>query len=521
MFTPRRANAAGLPPQGDQVRLCAKGGLIMLEAGDRTGRISQPLHALARSILFDRELDEQIDQDLGFITRIDQAHVLMLAEQSIVPANVAARLLRAITKIRGENFEPLRHRQPYRGLFLLYESYLIETEGEAIGGVLQTGRSRNDLNAALLRIRIRRPYLDLVRSALQLYRAVLTQAAEHLQTVMPAYTHGQAAEPITYGHYLAGVAEAIFRDIESLINAARDLDTCPLGAGAVAGSSLPINTRRTAVLLGFSHSAANSIDAVASRDFVLRLLSSMVIYGTTMSRVATDLLQWVSAEFGFLSLPDDLVGSSSAMPQKRNPFLLEHVQGRSASAVGILTSAVAATRNTSFTNSISVGTESIRGLWGACRDITDVSILLRLVLEGARPCPQRMLERAKDSFANATAAALQLVTEQGIDFRSAHSIVGRAVSAAIDKGLRSLDVLELDDGIVPLPLAVVDVTSCVHRAEQGGGPAPRQVSARLAVLDRCAMELSSQVSAQAARWTEAEQRLDQAIKSYCDDRVEV
>src|SRR6185369_13149244 len=164
----------------------------------------------------------------------------------------------------------------------------------------------------------------------------------YADVTMPVYTHYQAAVPITYGHYLTGVGFALSRDIAGLMSVIADLNACPLGAGAVSGTSLPIDPARTAGLLGFDQPVPHSIDAVASRDVILRLLSAAAILGVSLSRVASDLLLWTSVEFGFLTVPDTLAGSSSMMPQKRNVYMLEHVEGRSAAALGAFVHAAAA-----------------------------------------------------------------------------------------------------------------------------------------------------------------------------------
>src|SRR5262249_17458275 len=202
--------------------------------------------------------------------------------------------------------------------------------------------ARNDLNATVLRIRLRQPILRLLSESLRLQAVLLRRARKFRRIVMPAYTHYQAAVPVTYGHYLAGVAGALERDILGLIEGSRELDFCPLGAGSVGGTTLPIDQQRTASLLGFSGPVLHSIDAVASRDIVTRMLAAISILGITLSRLAADLLLWTTSEFGFLKLPDRLVGSSSMMPQKRNPFILEHVQGRSAAAIGAFVAAATA-----------------------------------------------------------------------------------------------------------------------------------------------------------------------------------
>jgi len=482
-----------------------------------TGRISKRLAPTARKILFTRELERQIEEDLPHICQIDCAHVLMLAERGILPADQARSLLKGIQGLATQQYAPLRSRSSERGLFLLYEEYLMESEGASVGGMLQTGRSRNDLGATVFRLRLRQPYELLISSALRLQAVVLRRGQAYIDTVMPAYTHGQPAEPITYGHYLMGIGDALHRDIKDLVDSAIEIDTCPLGAAAVAGTSVPIDPERTAALLGFMHCSPNSVDAVASRDLVLRLLAATAIYGATLSRLATDLLQWLTVEFGFLSLPDELVGSSSAMPQKRNPFLLEHVQGRTASALGGFTAALSATRNAPFTNSISVGTESVRPLWGALRDVTDACTLLRLVLSKARPVPERMLKRAAESFTNATAVAVRMTLEGGMDFRSAHRRVGSAVSEAMAKGLNSFgDLGERNNEPCGLPLHGLDPASCVNRNRYGGGPASDNIKALFARLSEEWSHQRQFVLDQTNRWRTASNGLGNAIRAFVD-----
>jgi argininosuccinate lyase len=480
-----------------------------------TGRIRQRLSPTARRILFARELDQHIDQELPYICRIDCAHVLMLAECGILPPDPARKLLKAIQRLVEEQYAPLHLRSSERGIFLLYEEYLIESEGPSVGGMLQMGRSRNDLGATLFRLRLRKTYERLIHSALRLQAVLLRRGQTYMDTVMPAYTHGQPAEPITFGHYLAGAAEALRRDIEGLFDAAKEIDTCPLGAAAVAGTAAPINPDRTAKLLGFTRCSPNSVDAVASRDLGLRLLAALAIYGATLSRLATDLLQWLTAEFNFLSLPDELVGSSSAMPQKRNPFLLEHVQGRTASALGGFASALAATRNVPFTNSINVGTESVRPVWGALQDVTDASILLRLVLAKACPRAERMLERTAESFTNATAIAVRMTLEAGMDYRSAHRRVGSAVTEALSRGMNSFeDMAGQGSELFGLRLNGTDPASCVNSYRYGGGPAAENIKALLRQLSEEWSRRRRSILDQANRWRAADDELKRAVKAF-------
>ncbi|HEX4700957.1 MAG TPA: lyase family protein, partial [Pseudonocardiaceae bacterium] len=256
-----------------------------------------------------------------------------------------------------------------------------------------------------------------------------------------------------------GVALAVQREIAALDSASQGLDTCPLGAGAVAGTDLPIDTRRTAALLGFAAPTTHALDAVASRDVALRLLATATGLAVTLSRLAADLQLWSTVEFGFVGFPDRLVGGSSAMPQKRNAFLLEHVRAKPGQALGALAAAASTMATTSFTNSIEVGTEAVASVWHGLAAVTDAVLLSQVLISGARPEPVRMLTRATDGFTTATFLANRLMRD-GMPFRTAHRVVGTAVRAAVDAGTTRLD------GVGETP----DIPTVVRAQAYGGGP---------------------------------------------------
>lgn len=423
---------------------------------DDTGRIRRPLTPTARRIVFGEP--PAGPSELALVSQVDRAHLVMLVEQELVDRAAAAALLVEIEVLRAQDFGPLAGAEARRGRYLLYEDWLAGRLGERTAGVLRTGRSRNDLNATVLLLRLRPPVERLLRETLRLQAVLLAGARRHAGTVMPGYTHYQPAVPTTYGHHLGGVARALDRDLAALAAAAAGLDSSPLGAGTGHGSALRIAPARTAALLGFTQPAPHALDAVASRDVVLRLLSAAAILGVTASRLAADLLLWSTAEFGFLELPDELVGSSSAMPQKRNPFVLEHVKGRSARAAGAFVAAATAMHATPFANSVAVGTEGCAGAVEALDAAADSVTLLRLVASGAKTRPAAMLDRAIAGQTTATAYAEQLVVEEGLSFREAHHIVGQLLTEA--------------DGRPDSTLATggLDPARVARAARFGGGP---------------------------------------------------
>lgn len=488
------------------------------DTGIDTGRLTTALAAEAQRIVYGRyegDRTGELDSELALISEVDRAHLVMLLEEGIVHPDKAWPILEQIEALRSSGFQAVRDRPMPRGVYLAYESYLTETLGDEVGGVIHAGRSRNDLNAATVRLRAREPYSALVAAAASLCDALLEKAEQYREVIMPAYTHGQAAVPITYGHYLTGLACSIIRDVEGLLLAGDELDTNPLGAGAVGGTSLPINAQRVTGLLGFTRPTVNSVDAVASRDFVLRMLSAAAILGVGLTRAARDIATWTTEEFGFLRLQDDLVGSSSMMPQKRNPFLLEHVQGKAASCLGSLVSAASAMSTAGYTNAIAVGTEGVAYLWPGLRNTREATDLLRLIINGAVPVESRMLERARSGNTVATYLA-ELMVRRGIAFRVAHYRVGNLVREALDRGEHlSAMVAESLGGDVDqaaLGQESLEPAAVVQAAEYGGGPGDAITRRSIWQLKSDLMGLRRALAGRQERWENGRLALEEAVQ---------
>ncbi len=493
--------------------------------GVDTGRLNTALADEAQQIVYARYQDgrsDELEAELLAISEIDRACLVMLAEEHIADVTAVRRMLRQIDELRGSRFSAVRGRPMPRGLYLAYESHLSEVLGEEVGGIAHAGRSRNDLNAAVLRLRAREPYSALVTAAARLCEELLAGADRYRDVIMPAYTHGQAAVPVTYGHYLAALACPVTRAIDNLLLAGGELETNPLGAGAVGGTSIPIDARRTTALLGFARPAANSIDAVASRDFALQMLAAATILGVALTRAAHDFSLWSTEEFGFLHVPDDLVGSSSMMPQKRNPFLLEHVQGKAAGCLGSFAGAVSAMSTAAYTNAIAVGTEGVTHLWAGLQSVTDATDLLRLLVAGTEPAGERMLQRAEAGNTVATHLA-ELLVRRGVAFRTAHHRVGKMVTVALGKGeplpkvaaesLRGeFDGTGIDaDRLTPAMVA--------RAARYGGGPGSATTPERLGELGSELLRLQRVLTDRRQRWEQGRCLLNEAVQQITFDSV--
>ncbi|HEV2886250.1 MAG TPA: argininosuccinate lyase [Jatrophihabitans sp.] len=434
-----------------------------------TGRLVAEISPRTRQVVYGDLSPAEMAAELALMVRVDQAHLAMLAATGLIPPAAASSLLTCIAELSAQGFQPLFERPVPRGLYLMYEGYLIDKLGPDIGGVLHTGRSRNDLKACITTVRLRNWLLDFGEQAVRLKAVLLSRARAYRSVVMPIYTHYQAAMPISYGYYLLGLALAVERDLDALASAAQELRSCPLGAGAVAGTDLPIDPALTARLLGFSTGNPHALDAVASRDVALRLLGAVSGLTITLSRLASDLQLWSTAEFGLVEFPDRLVGGSSAMPQKRNAFLLEHLKAKAGQAIGSWTAAAGMMAGTPFSNSIEVGTEAMAGIWQGLRAGEQAVLLGQVLVSGARPVPGRMAERAESGFTAATSIANRLV-QQGMPFRSAHHLVGDAVRRAVEAGSTKLAEFGPPGWLDGIGLTDLDLGELMESQRYGGGP---------------------------------------------------
>ncbi|MET7311745.1 argininosuccinate lyase [Streptomyces sp. NPDC005571] len=467
-----------------------------------TGRIKGALARKAQRLYYGAPDDTADRAALRLISRVDRAHLVMLAGQRIIPADQARLLLRTVSEVEADGFSAvLSHPRP-RGLYLAYEQVISEMCGPETGGLLHTGRSRNDLNATTALLTLRQQGMDLVAEGSRLLTALLSAAEDHLDVAMAVHTHYQPAMPITYGYYLTGVALALHRDLDRVVQALQAIRRCPLGAHAVAGTDLPLDTGLTASLLGFEAGPLHAIDSIASRDIALDTLGIASTLGVTVSRLATDMQLWSTAELGYLEFPDWLVGSSSAMPQKRNAFLLEYLKGRPSQTIGAWMAAVAAVKSAPFTNSIEVGTEAMIPLGPALRTTQDILAVAALVVSGARPRPEIARAAARRGYVDATALANELV-RRGVPFREAHERIGAAV----------LDAIEDDGQWPPEGLEKLDLLAAADRARYGGGPGSRKEALT------AAWELRDELRLRLRRIRDTERQaaelLDQASEEIC------
>jgi argininosuccinate lyase len=430
-------------------------------------------------------LQREFGSGFRYLTDINQAHLLMLHGAGLIPRPIAAQIARALCEMEAQGPEAVPLDPAREDAYFNYEAQLMEVAGADAGGRLHVARSRNDILATHDRLRARDAGLALVEALSAVRRVALDRAEQYAEVVMPGYTHLQAAQPITYGYYLAGVADAVGRDIERLNHALAGLDACPLGACALAGTAFPIERDATARWLGFTASVPNSLDAVASRDFAWEMLSALAIAAVTWSRVAQDLFVWSTPEFGLIDFPDSVAGTSSIMPQKKNPVVLEYLKGKGAHLIGLLTAALATVKTSHFTHTGDGNRESMRSFWEGTDECLRCARLLRLVIEAATPLRENMLLRARRDFSAATDLADALVREANVSFREAHHIVGAVVRQALDARLPAdeissamLDAAAIEQVGRPMSLSEEAVRRCLD-PRQGvaarmapGGPAP-------------------------------------------------
>ena len=432
------------------------------------------------------EIMERINASIDFDQRmyaqdiaVSKAHAAMLVEQNIISAEDGARISDGLDQILGEieagDFE---FKTELEDIHMNVEARLTKIVGEAAGR-LHTARSRNDQVATDFKLWVR-DELDQLDHDLHSFQSVLiTRAEEHAATIIPGYTHLQTAQPVTLGHHLLAYIEMIGRDRGRVVDCRARLNENPLGSGALAGTSFPINRQTTTAALGFDAPTANSLDAVSDRDFALEYLSLASILSVHLSRLAEEIIVWASASFGFVNLPDSFSTGSSMLPQKRNPDAAELVRAKSGRVIGNLNSLLIVMKSLPLAYSKDMQ-EDKEPVFETADTLALTIAAMTGMFEEITFNSDNMLAAAMAANSNAIDLADWLVRVLGKPFREAHHISGAMVKLAESKDCM-LEELSLEDmqgiepGITAEVLSVLDVEQALNARSSFGGTAPANV----------------------------------------------
>jgi len=366
------------------------------------------------------------------------AHAKMLARQRIIPSRDAQRIIRGLKAIEQEIARgAFSFSQMDEDIHMNIERRLTEKIGAA-GGKLHTARSRNDQVALGMRLFLREEVALIIAELKVLQRSLTALAKKNLAVIMPGYTHLQRAQPVLLSHHLLAYFEMFERDRERFSGCLERINVLPLGAGALAGTSFPIDRNYVAKLLNFPRVSKNSIDTVSDRDFVLEFVAAAAILFVHLSRMAEELILWSSQEFGFIELPDRYCTGSSMMPQKKNPDVPELVRAKAGRVFGHLQALLTIMKGLPLAYNRDLQEDKVPLFDTVDTVKTSVSIMAELI-QGLKVRQERMLAAAQDGFMNATDLA-DYLAERSVPFREAHAISGRIVRHCVAKGCRIEDL---------------------------------------------------------------------------------
>ena len=309
--------------------------------------------------------------------------------------------------------------------------------GMEAGGQQHTARSRNDLGATVVRMDTRKYYLQLAGMFNKMRKTILALARDNYDAVFSGYTHMQPSEPVSFAHYLSAVLAGLSRDYKRYANVWDSLNLCPLGGCSMGSTSYDIDRNYTAKLLGFNGPIQNSIDCVASRDYVLETVVTLAMASDTMSRLAFDLYIWSTPEFGYIEVDDSCAVCSSIMPQKKNPFTLEHMKGLAGHMEGFVVGIYSCMKNIIYSHSKDTSVEATRYLYEAMHDMEIDFTLANITLGTLKVKKDRMRDNALRNFCTVTELANYLVRYDDISFRQAHHIVADVVGKLCNEGVDS------------------------------------------------------------------------------------
>lgn len=438
-----------------------------------TDRLVEDFHS---SISFDQRLYK-------YDIKGSIAHASMLGRAGIIEPDEAGAIIRGLEEVLADIEEGrVEFSVEAEDIHMNVEQLLTGKIGE-LGKKLHTARSRNDQVALDIRMYLK-DEIDVIIALLRSLQASLLDLAEaHLDTVMPGYTHLQRAQPVTYAHHLMAYCEMFRRDQERLADCRRRTDVMPLGAGALAGTTFPLDRDYVARQLGFAAITENSLDSVSDRDFAVEFAAAASLIMIHMSRLCEEIILWSSAEFAFIELDDAYSTGSSMMPQKKNPDVAELIRGKSGRVFGDLQALLTMLKGLPLAYNKDMQ-EDKEALFDAVDTVKKCLIIFKPMLETIQVKKDNMAEAAQGGFTNATDLADYLV-RRGMPFREAHEAAGKAVLHCLKKDL-TLDRMSLEEYKEFSPLVEEDVykaigiKNCVKSRKVPGGPAPEAVAEAIA-----------------------------------------
>ena len=461
---------------------------------------------------------------------IDRAHLVMLVETGILDTAQGAAIARALVAM-GREIDPasLLYSGDVEDYFFYMERELKARIGADIGGRLHTARSRNDIDHTFLKLGLKPRVARLLAAARALLAALIEVATRDRDVLIVAYTHGQPAQPTTYGHYLAAMAEVLIRDIERLEAALAIVDLCPMGAAAITTSGFPIDRARVAELLGFAAPLQNSYSCIAAVDYLTSVYSAIGLLFLHLGRPIQDFQFWASFEVGQLYLPNAFVQISSIMPQKRNPVPFEHLRHLSSQTVGRARAVVDVMHNTPFTDMTDSEAETHEmgyQVFDAAHRVLD---LLTATIQAGRIDPERVAANFSRSCATITELADWLVRSEGLSFRLSHeiaadvarTIVAMAGDLAKDGYPVFARAFEHHVGrkakAEPEEFArMVSPEHFVAIRDRFGGPAPAALDSAIAGYRTALAGFTERAAAIAAREAAAAHELDRRIQDISE-----
>ena len=414
------------------------------------------------------------------------AHAAMLEKQGIIPPEDGKNIRAGLREILKDMEAGKISLTPelYEDIHMANEQLLTERIGDG-GKRLHTARSRNDQVALDMRLYVRKEILEIRRLVLEFMEVLCEKAKDHLETVMPGYTHLQRAQPITFAHHLMAYGNMLKRDVRRLEDCLEGMDEMPLGCGALAGTTYPIDREFAAEELGFSGVTDNSLDGVSDRDYCMELCACLSILMVHLSRLSEEVILWCSWEFKFVELDDAFSTGSSIMPQKKNPDVCELIRGKSGRVFGDLQTLLVMMKGLPLAYNKDMQ-EDKEAVFDA---VDTVKICLQVfspMFATMTVLPENMKAAAKRGFLNATDCA-DYLTKKGVPFRDAYKISGTLVAMCIEKG-ETLDSLPLETYREVCPVfekdvyEAVDLMACVRERKSLGGPAPEEVARQLEKL---------------------------------------